>query len=124
MNRPEEALHRQVARVLAVYEARGLLAFCHVPNGGKRTRAEAGVFKALGVRPGVPDLLVWALVRGQPRSFALELKAPKGRLTESQAEWSDRLGRLGVAVHVVRDLDGLDAALAAEGVPILLRRSA
>lgn len=28
----------------------------HIPNGGKRGKAEAGRFKAEGVKPGVPDL--------------------------------------------------------------------
>lgn len=30
----------------------------HVPNSGWRTAAEAGIFKALGVKAGVPDLLL------------------------------------------------------------------
>ena len=63
MRRPEEQLQRAVVDLLQVYQNRGLLTFCHVPNGGFRTKAEAGG-RALGVRAGVPDLLVWAPAAG------------------------------------------------------------
>jgi hypothetical protein len=56
--RPEEALQRSVVGLLAIYENRGLLTYAHVPNGGRRSKAEAGAFKAMGVRAGVPDLLI------------------------------------------------------------------
>jgi hypothetical protein len=71
MNRPEEQLHRACADLLRLYEARGLLAFCHVPNGFGRTPAEAGIAKALGQRAGVPDLLVLVWLPGG-RSFSVE----------------------------------------------------
>jgi hypothetical protein len=32
--------------------------YFHCPNGGKRSKAEGGIFKALGVRAGMPDLIV------------------------------------------------------------------
>jgi hypothetical protein len=55
---------------------RGLL-FLHIPNGGARTAAEASILKGLGVMRGAPDLLL--IHRGVV--FALELKAPSGRLS-------------------------------------------
>jgi hypothetical protein len=117
MRRPEEALHRQVVELLNVYEARGLLAFCHPYNGGYRTPAEAGIGTALGVKAGVPDLLIWI-----PNSmFCIELKAPlaKKRLSPAQFGWIGRMADMGVAVHVCRSLDEVEAVLRAMGVPAI-----
>ena len=114
MRRREEQLHRAVVRLLQVYQSRGLLTFCHVPNGGWRTRTEAGVLKALGTKPAVPDLLLWLPGGGH---FQIELKAGNGRLSAHQAAWISRMTDMGVAVHVIRSLDGLEALLRAEGVP-------
>lgn len=63
------------------------LAF-HVPNGGWRHPATAATFRALGVRPGVPD--VWLPVpRGGYTGLVLELKSPtgKGRVRPEQDAW-------------------------------------
>lgn len=45
-------------RVLADIDVRdtGLEDLWHIPNGGGRSKAEAGIFKAMGTKPGVPDL--------------------------------------------------------------------
>src|SRR4051812_16880821 len=112
--RPEEQLHRAIVQLLQVYANRGLLAFCHLPNGGRRSKVEAGVFKAMGTTPGVPDLLIWLPGGGH---FQVELKAGNGRLSAHQAAWVSRMTDMGVAVHVIRSLDGLEALLRAEGVP-------
>jgi hypothetical protein len=101
-------------QLLQVYTNRGLLAFCHVPNGGRRMRAEAGALKALGTTPGVPDLLVWLPGGGH---FQVELKAGAGRLSAHQAAWISRMTDMGVAVHIIRSLEGVEALLRAEGVP-------
>jgi hypothetical protein len=116
MNRPEEQLHRACADLLRLYEARGLLAFCHVPNGFGRTPAEAGIAKALGQRAGVPDLLVW-LPGG--RSFGLELKAGKRPLSPAQQTWHATMATLGHRVAVCRSIEDMQAALGAEGVPAI-----
>jgi hypothetical protein len=112
--RPEEQLHRAVVQLLQVYQSRGLLAFCHPANGGWRSKAEAGAFKAMGVRAGVPDLLVWLPGGGH---FQVELKAGSGKLSAHQAAWISRMTDMGVAVHIIRSLDSLEALLRAKGVP-------
>lgn len=116
MRRPEQQLHRQVVQLLQVYQARGLLAFAHVPNGGYRTVTEAGIFTGLGVQPGVADLLVW-MPGG--RSVQFELKAPlaKMRLSPAQLDWMRLMTDMGVAVHVVRSVDEVEAVLRQCGVP-------
>ena len=112
--RPEEQLHRAVVQLLQVYQSRGLLTFCHVPNGERRDRATAGRLKAMGTIPGVPDLLVWLPGGGH---FQIELKAKAGRLSAHQATWISRMTDMGVAVHIIRSLEGLETLLREERVP-------
>ena len=68
--------------------------------------AGASVQTLAAVGRGVPDLLVGYL----RTNHLLEVKGPKGSLTEDQVRWID--GWLG-AVHVVRTVD---EALRAVGV--------
>jgi hypothetical protein len=112
--RSEEALQRAVVDLLRIYENRGLLAFCHVGNGEWRHKATGGRLKAMGLRAGVPDLLVWA---DGGRGFGVELKAGAGKLSPAQTFWHATLGTLGHRVYVVRSLDEMEAVLRAEGVP-------
>ena len=72
--RPEEALQRQCVEWLrwALPPPPEGPAWTFVNNGMKRTKAEAGIAKAMGQRAGWPDInLIW---RGN--FIALEVKAP------------------------------------------------
>jgi len=89
----------------------GVFAF-HVPNGGKRDRIEAAIFKGLGARAGVPD--VFAVHQG--RCYAIELKTEAGRLTKVQAEAIATLERAGAVTAVCRGLDAALHTLAAWGL--------
>lgn len=113
---PEFALHRACVEYLRLYEARGLLAFTHPANGAHKNLATAGLMKALGQQAGVSDLLVWAV---GARHFGIELKTERGRLSAAQAAWMDRMAHLGFRVHVCRSLEGLQAILATEGLPVI-----
>lgn len=115
--RAEEALQRAVVQLLAIYEARGLLAYAHCPNGERRDPVTGGRLKALGVRPGVPDLLLW-MPGGH---FQIELKTAKGRLSADQGAWIGRMSAFGHRVHVCRTVDEVEAALRDEGVPMVGR---
>lgn len=57
MRRPEQALHINLVSTLRLLLPEPWLVV-HVPNGGGRSKAEAGIFKAMGVLAGFPDLLV------------------------------------------------------------------
>ena len=114
MRRPEEQLHRSVVDLLRLYEARGSLTFTHCPNGGWRSKAEAGAFKAMGVRAGVPDLLVWTQDSGH---FAIELKAGAGKLSPAQVAWHDTVSSLGHRVYVCRSIDDVERCLRMESIP-------
>lgn len=71
----------------------GKRGYCHVPNGGWRSPVEAAIMKGLGVKAGVPDMLIFAPPPRRPelRGVAVELKRPGGRLTADQASWIDEL---------------------------------
>jgi hypothetical protein len=101
--------------LLSVYHSRGLLAYCHVPNSGRRSKAEAGAFKAMGVRAGVPDLLIWTPGGGH---FAIELKAGRRAvLSDAQVVWHSTLESLVHRVYVCRSVDDIERCLRAEAVP-------
>jgi hypothetical protein len=116
MSRPEEQLQRSVVQLLALYEQRGLLAYAAVPNGGYRTPAEAGIFSALGVRAGVPDILVWTDLGD---SFGIELKSGRGKLSPGQLSWIAFVTHLGHRVYVCRSIEDVEAALRAEDVRVI-----
>jgi hypothetical protein len=82
---PEEDLHRLVfAWIFAMQRTHPILDFMmHVPNGGGRSKGEAGKLKAMGVRRGVPDVLCPFKCSGF-NGFACELKAPNGKCSPEQ----------------------------------------
>ena len=86
MKEPEHVEQRQLFRWIAMHEARVpelRLAYA-IPNGRKRTEAEAGKLKAEGVRRGVPDVALDVARRGH-HGLRIEMKAP-GKLKDTSAE--------------------------------------
>jgi len=110
--RDEESLHKACVELLAWLSSRHpiLQWMLHVPNGGKRPKGEAGRLKAMGVRPGVPDLLL-PIPSGNWSGLAVELKSPTGRLSPAQAAWLDRLEQAGYLVAVCRSIDQFKAVV-------------
>lgn len=71
-----------------------------IPNGGKRSKAEAARMKAAGVKAGVPDMCL-PVPRGTYSGLYIELKRQKGgRLSNEQMEWLGRLRKQGYAAYV------------------------
>lgn len=114
LRRPEEAIHRRAVEWLKALEHAGRLTFLHPYNGGARTKAEAGVGKALGVRAGAWDLVVWHAKGG----FGFEFKAKAGSVSGTQREFHARLARFGWRTYVVKSIDEFRAALEAEGIDL------
>ena len=81
----------------------------HVPNGGYRSKAEAGRFKAMGVKAGVPDICLPVPHRGY-HGLYIEMKAKDGKLSEKQIEWLRDLSADG---YFCRVCYGADEAIAA-----------
>ncbi len=71
----------------------------HVPNGGMRSRGEAGKLKTIGVKRGVPDLFL-PIARCGFHGLFVELKAHGGKVGPSQVEWITRLIDEGYAARV------------------------
>ena len=67
----------------------------HIPNGGRRSAAEAGRFKAMGVKAGVPDLFL-PVPKGGYSGLFIELKRKNGgALSDAQRDWLDDLAVRG-----------------------------
>jgi hypothetical protein len=65
-----------------------------IPNGGSRNLIEASNLKKQGVKAGVPDMLLPVPRRGYNGLF-IELKADKGKLSENQKWWLEKLNERG-----------------------------
>ncbi|RAK51609.1 VRR-NUC domain-containing protein [Phenylobacterium soli] len=85
--RPEQDLQLAVARYID--RAYPGLIWWHTPNAsGNRGARLGGILKAMGVKAGVPDIVI-ILPTGQ--AAFIELKAGKGRLSEPQEAFRDKV---------------------------------
>lgn len=100
---PEAQIQRAVFQHIKQRAMPGVFAF-HVPNGGYRKPIEAAIMKGMGVRAGVPDVMVIY----QGNVYALELKAEGGRPTENQFKAVEDIRNAGGHAVIV---EGLDRAL-------------
>ena len=71
----------------------------HVPNEGKRSRTAGGITKSMGLRPGVPDLML-DYPAGKYHGLRLEMKYGSNRPTVDQKDWLNRLQAAGYFVAV------------------------
>ena len=77
--RLEQQLQKAICEHLTV-RARHEVYWWHHPAGGYRSPAEAAIFKSIGAKPGLPDILLVY----QGRLYGLELKAEGGSLSPTQ----------------------------------------
>ena len=68
---------------------------------GYRTPAEAAHFKRLGVKAGVPDLLLPYPV-GDHHGLWIELKSLSGKASQAQREWILWLREQGYCAYICR----------------------
>ena len=72
----------------------------HTPNGGSRSKAEAGRFKAEGVKSGVPDICL-PVARAGYHGLYIELKRQRDSKTSaSQMKWIADLQEQGYRAEV------------------------
>ena len=72
------------------------------------------ILKGMGLRAGVPDLLVVH----EGRAHWLEMKSPRGVLSEAQRATHNALTATGCPVVTCRSLDAVRGALWAWGIPL------
>ncbi len=101
MKSPETSLQIEIVRLFDSVVPKEKARLFAVPNGGKRDIRTASILKSMGVRSGVPDLV---LILDKGRTIWIELKAPKseefnftgknkagGRLSETQKDYQSFL---------------------------------
>ena len=86
------------AKIVRRLRYAGIL-FCHVPNGLEITERAKRNLARQGLRPGVPDLLIFTPPPAKPGAAgtALEMKTTKrgSALRENQKEWLANLEAVG-----------------------------
>lgn len=98
----EEALQYSIFQYLRLFYPQ--IIACHYPSGGFRRLSEARKFKALGVLPGIPDILILRS-EGDYHGFASELKFGSNKTTEIQNQVIKKLRQAGWWVVISRSLD-------------------
>lgn len=96
----EDNLQKVVARWL---DYSGYLWF-HPANGGSRNIIEASKFKAMGVKAGVPDIVI-CQSSGLFHALFIELKVGKNKLTSTQIAWHGKLRQNRYFVAVCYSFD-------------------
>lgn len=104
----EQTLQQQLIQICQLYSGQEPLfgRLYHIPNGGYRSPAEAGILKSMGVRAGVPDLHL-PVETGGYYGLYIELKKPGGKLSRDQDDW---IGFLRQEGHCVQVCESIDAA--------------
>lgn len=112
MNRPEAALQRTIAAYLgwALAPPAYWSAIGHGGGGQMRGR----ILKGMGVKAGIPDLFIWH----DGHTYAVEIKAEKGRVSGPQDIAHAALLAAGVHIAVIRSLDDLKAYIAGPWWPL------
>ena len=117
----EDTIQAGIVDYLRVVLPPGRFVVFSVPNGGKRSMAEAGVKRRTGLLAGVWDVCI---LGPGGATWWLETKTDKGRLSEPQRDMRAFMVAGGVPHAVVRGIDDVAAAVAAWGLPTRLARAA
>jgi hypothetical protein len=101
----ELQLHIALAERLR-WQVRPGVIWMHIPNGELREDALGAKLKAMGVRPGVADLMfIWRDKAAALDLLFLELKARRGRQTPAQKQFQTDCGVINVRYEIRSDID-------------------
>lgn len=119
VQRPEQAIQRQCALILQRFvppppEGPCWSAINPIPA---KSAAVAGISKAMGMRAGVPDLLMIQ----QGRALFVEFKNRKGSLSAVQTAMRDEIEAAGGRFMVARDVEEFLSILRDAGIPCAAR---
>ena len=88
--------------IVAMFRLRGIVVHS-VPNeaagGGRGAMIRMHRYKAMGLLPGVADLIAW-----MPEPVYIEIKTPKGRLSSNQREFGELCQGHGIGYYVIRSV--------------------
>ena len=73
----------------------------HIPNERKCTPQQGRLLKLMGVKRGVPDLML-PVARGQYHGLYIEMKSLSGKARQEQQWWLDELGAQGYLAIVCK----------------------
>jgi hypothetical protein len=91
--------------------------FFHCPNGGLReNKREAAKLRAMGVLPGVSDLMFFWRPVNSFRALFLELKRPGGKLSTEQAAFGLAMRTMGADFEIASSIDEAIAAVGTRGL--------
>ena len=114
---PEYDIHKNVAECLR-WQKPDCVWF-HVYNGAYMSKATAGKSRALGVLAGVADLVfvLPGLSEKHPATVGfIELKAPKGALSDNQKAFRDKVKALRAWYAEARSIEDVQQILRTWGV--------
>lgn len=103
-NREEDRLQIACVKWFDLQYPEYRLLLHHSPNGSNKSKAAAGIFKAMGERAGFPDLIL-LLARHNYNALAIEMKTHKGYQSPGQKEWQQVAISNGIKYEVVREFD-------------------
>lgn len=120
---PEQEFHKTVARFLDAALPPSCWWTTFPAGGGGKARG--GKLKAMGLKPGVADILILqARAGGFLHAIWIELKVPKGKgQSKPQLAFAQAMADLSraVTIHVCRTLEQVEAALRASYIPLRAR---
>ena len=102
MEHPEQDFQIALAEVLEPLSRLHKFWWSHFPAGGWRSRAEAGIFKAMGTKSGAGDCLFIPL---GGRAHWIELKVNKRKQSDVQIEFEETIVALGCLYAVAYSID-------------------
>lgn len=115
---PEQGLHRAVADYLRMaLPEDGDVFWFHCPNGGMRNKAEAAMFKRMGVKAGVPDICIVH----DAQFYGIELKDIDAPLSQAQKKTHRSLREAKAKLVTCRSVDDVQQALDRWNIPVRCR---
>ena len=106
MKRSEDNLQQHIVNFIRARLPNALV--FAIPNGARRSAAEAWMMKATGMLPGMPDL---GITVENVLTHYIEVKTRRGTLNPNQKDRKRDMERLNVPYALVRSLKDAEAAL-------------
>jgi hypothetical protein len=109
----EDGFHTGIAALLDYMLLKSVVWSTFPAGGYALTKAAAGRLYRLGLKRGIPDILIWH----NGKTYGIELKTPKGHLSPEQREMHIRLRAAGMKIATCRTVDEVIAFLHEHKIP-------